>query len=175
MIKTSSNERAARKYGWNACCLAGLLLIVVGCGGGSKPGGGSGDDDDGGGGAAKVLSPVVRRLITEHGLSLHNLSYRLHRGLGQFEYRTVIRTMDPVNLRKLSDTLSSNAAVLEFRIVVDRPQWMHREELIVGFGDIFISHQRRVLAPFLAHSSSFHVSLLYSACVRNRRTNTLRM
>src|SRR4051812_2970921 len=42
MIKTSSNERAARKYGWNACCLAGLLLIAVGCGGGSKPATGSG-------------------------------------------------------------------------------------------------------------------------------------
>jgi putative Mg2+ transporter-C (MgtC) family protein len=65
---------------------------------------------------AAMPEDLLRRLVTEHGFSLHNLSYRLHRGLGQFEYRTVIRTLDPVNLRKLSDTLSSNAAVLEFRI-----------------------------------------------------------
>jgi putative Mg2+ transporter-C (MgtC) family protein len=58
----------------------------------------------------------LRRLITEHGFSLHNLSYRLHAGVGQFEYRTVIRTMDPVNLKKLSDTLNGNPAVLEYRI-----------------------------------------------------------
>src|SRR5215510_7809861 len=67
------------------------------------------------------------------------------------------------------DHLSS---VIEFHIVVNRPEWMYREELSIDFGDIFISHQRRILAPFLAHSSSFHVSLVYSACVRNRRTNT---
>jgi hypothetical protein len=67
------------------------------------------------------------------------------------------------------------SSVLKFHIVVNGPEWMHREELIVGFGDILISHQRRVLAPFLAHSSSFDVSLVYSACVRNRRTNILRM
>src|SRR4029450_85164 len=67
------------------------------------------------------------------------------------------------------------SSVIEFHIVVNWPEWMHREELIVGCGDIFISHQNRVLAPFLAHSSSFHVSLVYSACVRNRRTTTLRM
>ena len=68
--------------------------------------------------ASEAVMPedLLKRLVTEHGFSLHNLSYRLHRGLGQFEYRTVIRTLDPVNLKKLSDTLSSNAAVLEFRI-----------------------------------------------------------
>jgi putative Mg2+ transporter-C (MgtC) family protein len=65
---------------------------------------------------AAMPEALLRRLVAEHGFSLHNLSYRLHRGLGQFEYRTVIRTLDPANQRKLSDTLSSNAAVLEFRI-----------------------------------------------------------
>ena len=60
--------------------------------------------------------PALKQLITEHGFSLHNLSYRLNRGVGQFEYRMVIRTLDTANLKKLSDTLSGNAAVLEFRI-----------------------------------------------------------
>jgi putative Mg2+ transporter-C (MgtC) family protein len=65
---------------------------------------------------AVMPEPLLRELITEHGFSLHNLSYRLHTGVGQFEYRTVIRTLDPVNLRKLSDTLNGNPAVLEYRI-----------------------------------------------------------
>ena len=68
--------------------------------------------------AAEAVMPEdqLRRLVAEHGFSMHNLSYRLHRGLGQFEYRTVVRTMDPANQTKLSDTLRSNTAVLEFRI-----------------------------------------------------------
>jgi putative Mg2+ transporter-C (MgtC) family protein len=65
---------------------------------------------------AVMPEPSLRKLIAEHGFSLHTLSYRLHSGVGQFEYRTVIRTMDPVNLRKLSDTLNGNPAVLEYRI-----------------------------------------------------------
>jgi putative Mg2+ transporter-C (MgtC) family protein len=65
---------------------------------------------------AVMPEPSLRQLITEHGFSMHNLSYRLHAGVGQFEYRTVIRTMDPVNLKKLSDTLNGNPAVLEYRI-----------------------------------------------------------
>src|ERR1700694_4559853 len=70
------------------------------------------------------------------------------------------------------DNLSS---VRKFLVVVDRPQWMHREELIVGFRDSLIAHGRHIAALLLAHSSSFHVPLVYSACVRNRRTNTLHM
>ena len=58
----------------------------------------------------------LRRLIDEHGFTLHNLSYRLHGEAGVFEYRTVLRTMQPVNLEKLSSTLSRDPKVLEFRI-----------------------------------------------------------
>ena len=65
---------------------------------------------------AVMREPLLRQLISEHGFSLHNLSYRLHAGVGQFEYRMVIRTLNPANLKKLSDTLSANPAVLEYRI-----------------------------------------------------------
>jgi len=60
--------------------------------------------------------PTLRRLVVEHGFSLHNLSYRLRGDLGQFEYRMVLRTLHPANLRRLSDTLTGNPAVLEYRI-----------------------------------------------------------
>jgi putative Mg2+ transporter-C (MgtC) family protein len=50
------------------------------------------------------------------GFSLHNLSYRLHGELGQFEYRMVLRTLDPANSRALSDKLRADPSVLEFRI-----------------------------------------------------------
>ena len=59
---------------------------------------------------------ALRHLITEHHLDLHNLSYRLRGDVGQFEYRMVLRTLNPENLRKLSNTLSSRQGVLEYRI-----------------------------------------------------------
>lgn len=59
---------------------------------------------------------LLRELVAEHGFSLHNLSYRLHGDAGQFEYRMVLRTLDPASLKKLSDALSGNAAVLEYRL-----------------------------------------------------------
>lgn len=65
---------------------------------------------------AVMSEPSLRQLVTEHGLDPHNLSYRLRGDVGQFEYRMVLRTLDPANLRKLSDTLSSKPGVLEYRI-----------------------------------------------------------
>ena len=59
---------------------------------------------------------ALRRLIGEHDLDLHNLSYRLRGEVGQFEYRMVLRTLNPENLHKLSNTLSSRRGVLEYRI-----------------------------------------------------------
>jgi putative Mg2+ transporter-C (MgtC) family protein len=58
----------------------------------------------------------LRQLIGEHDLDLHNLSYRLRGDVGQFEYRMVLRTLNPGNLLKLSDTLNSRRGVLEYRI-----------------------------------------------------------
>ena len=59
---------------------------------------------------------ALRQLITEHALDLHNLSYRLRGDVGQFEYRMVLRTLNPDNLLKLSNTLNSRQGVLEYRI-----------------------------------------------------------
>jgi putative Mg2+ transporter-C (MgtC) family protein len=65
---------------------------------------------------AAMPEPTLRQLVVAHGFSLHNLSYLLQGDLGQFEYRMVLRTLDPANLRRLSDTLAGNPAVLEYRI-----------------------------------------------------------
>jgi putative Mg2+ transporter-C (MgtC) family protein len=58
----------------------------------------------------------LRKLVAEHGFSLHNMSYRLHGEAAQFEFRAVIRTMQPTALRRLAETLNRNAAVLEYRL-----------------------------------------------------------
>ena len=65
---------------------------------------------------AALPEPGLRELIESMGFSLHNLSYRLHGELGQFEYRMVLRTLDPANARALSDKLRADPSVLEFRI-----------------------------------------------------------
>jgi putative Mg2+ transporter-C (MgtC) family protein len=59
---------------------------------------------------------ALRQLIGEHDLDLHNLSYRLRGEVGQFEYRMVLRTLNPENLLKLSNTLNNRQGVLEYRI-----------------------------------------------------------
>jgi putative Mg2+ transporter-C (MgtC) family protein len=65
---------------------------------------------------AAMSESALRALVAEHGLDPHNLSYRLRGDVGQFEYRMVLRTLDPTNLRKLSETLNREAGVLEYRI-----------------------------------------------------------
>jgi putative Mg2+ transporter-C (MgtC) family protein len=66
--------------------------------------------------SAAMAEPELRELVAQHGFSLHNMSYRLHHEAEQFEYRAVIRTMDPTNLRRLSETLNGNPKVLEYRL-----------------------------------------------------------
>jgi putative Mg2+ transporter-C (MgtC) family protein len=65
---------------------------------------------------AAMSEPELRKLVTEHGFSLHNMSYRLQGALGQFEFRSVVRTQDTANLRRLSETLNRNPAVIEYRL-----------------------------------------------------------
>jgi len=65
---------------------------------------------------AAMSEPSLRKLVTEHGLDPHNFSYRLRGELGQFEYRMVLRTLEPTNLRRLSETLDKTAGVLEYRL-----------------------------------------------------------
>src|SRR5918999_2473070 len=66
---------------------------------------------------ASVMSEAaLRNLVESTGFSLHNLSYRLHGDVGQFEYRMVLRTLDAHNARALAEKLKAEPAVLEFRI-----------------------------------------------------------
>jgi hypothetical protein len=44
------------------------------------------------------------------------MSYRLQGDVDVLEYRTVVRTMQPANLERLSATLSRDRRVLEYRI-----------------------------------------------------------
>ncbi|MGH8669762.1 MAG: MgtC/SapB family protein [Burkholderiales bacterium] len=65
---------------------------------------------------AEISEADVRTLVAEHGFALYNMSYRLHGQVDVLEYRTVIRTMKPANLAKLSTTLSADPRVIEYRI-----------------------------------------------------------
>jgi putative Mg2+ transporter-C (MgtC) family protein len=60
--------------------------------------------------------PELRRLAQSTGFSLSNLSYRLHGDEGQFEYRMILRTLQPANARVLAEKLAADPAVLDFRI-----------------------------------------------------------
>jgi putative Mg2+ transporter-C (MgtC) family protein len=65
---------------------------------------------------AALSEAELRQLVGRHGFSVHNMSFRLRREVGELEYRTVLRTMKWSNLEKLSNTLSSDAKVVEYRI-----------------------------------------------------------
>jgi putative Mg2+ transporter-C (MgtC) family protein len=65
---------------------------------------------------ATMSESALRVLVSEHGLDLHGLSYRLRGDAGQFEYRMVLRTLVAANARTLSDKLKADPSVLEFRI-----------------------------------------------------------
>jgi putative Mg2+ transporter-C (MgtC) family protein len=65
---------------------------------------------------AALSEAALRELLGQHGFSLHTMSYRLHGEAGVLEYRTIVRTMRPSNMERLSSTLSRDPMVLEFRI-----------------------------------------------------------
>jgi putative Mg2+ transporter-C (MgtC) family protein len=65
---------------------------------------------------AVISESALRDLVHSTGFSLHNLSYRLHGDVGQFEYRMVLRTLDVHNARTLAEKLKADPSVLEFRI-----------------------------------------------------------
>jgi putative Mg2+ transporter-C (MgtC) family protein len=66
--------------------------------------------------AAVMSEAALRDLVHSTGFSLHNLSYRLHGDIDQFEYRMVLRTLDVHNARALAEKLKVDPSVLEFRI-----------------------------------------------------------
>jgi putative Mg2+ transporter-C (MgtC) family protein len=65
---------------------------------------------------AAMPEAALRGLLAAHGFTLHTMSYRLHGEAGVLEYRTVVRTMKPSNMERLSASLSADPKVIEFRI-----------------------------------------------------------
>jgi putative Mg2+ transporter-C (MgtC) family protein len=65
---------------------------------------------------AAIPEAALRELLAAHGFTLHTMSYRLHGEAGVLEYRTVVRTMKPSNMERLSASLSADPKVIEFRI-----------------------------------------------------------
>ncbi len=65
---------------------------------------------------AAISEADLRKLVADHGFSLYNMSYRLHGEFDVLEFRTVIRTMQPANLARLSHTLNADARVMDYRI-----------------------------------------------------------
>jgi putative Mg2+ transporter-C (MgtC) family protein len=58
----------------------------------------------------------IRKLVTDHGFSIANMSYRITQA-GLFEYRMDIRTTrDPDRTANLAETLRTSEMVREFRI-----------------------------------------------------------
>ncbi len=65
---------------------------------------------------AAMPEDEFRRFIGAHGFSIANLSYRYNAGASYFEYQMVIRTRHVANVKRLSESLSDTASVLEFRM-----------------------------------------------------------
>jgi len=65
---------------------------------------------------APVPEAELRGLVIGHGFTIANLSYRQIDEGRHFEYRMMIRTLVPDNLRKLSEDLQRMPHVIEFRI-----------------------------------------------------------
>jgi putative Mg2+ transporter-C (MgtC) family protein len=65
----------------------------------------------------KILAETeVRALIEKQGFSIANMSYRLDREAGFFEYRMMVRTASKNAIENLSGELRSRPDLLEFRI-----------------------------------------------------------
>jgi putative Mg2+ transporter-C (MgtC) family protein len=65
---------------------------------------------------APMPEPQYRQLLKDQGFSIANLSYRLHRDNGYFEYQMVIWTHNQSDTQRLTEALSKLDVVREFRI-----------------------------------------------------------
>jgi len=65
---------------------------------------------------AAISEPDLRLMVVGHGFSVANLSYCLVDEGRYFEYHMMIQTLDPDNLRKLSEDLRNAPNVVEFQI-----------------------------------------------------------
>src|SRR5678816_2620151 len=67
--------------------------------------------------ASVMPEPDLRRLISEHGFDVANMSYRIAGQGKEFEYQMVLRTLHSANVQNFSARLASEPSVTEFRIV----------------------------------------------------------
>jgi putative Mg2+ transporter-C (MgtC) family protein len=65
---------------------------------------------------AAMPEAEVRALLVSHGFTIANMSYRVSDDGLSFEYRMVIRTIDPPNTSRLADALRRLPQVRAFRI-----------------------------------------------------------
>lgn len=64
----------------------------------------------------RVAEAEVRSLLAKQGFSISNMSYRMDREVGYFEYRMMIRTAQKDALEVLAGKLRERQDLLEFRI-----------------------------------------------------------
>jgi putative Mg2+ transporter-C (MgtC) family protein len=65
---------------------------------------------------AVMPEAAMRSLVAQHGFTIANLSYRLDRHDGFFEYRMVIRTDTAENARRFAEILGALESIQEFRL-----------------------------------------------------------
>ena len=65
---------------------------------------------------AAMSEPDVRRLLSDHGFAVVNLTCHLHDRDQMLEYRMAIRTVDPANLSRLAEALRSSTVVRGFTV-----------------------------------------------------------
>jgi putative Mg2+ transporter-C (MgtC) family protein len=58
----------------------------------------------------------MRKLLSDHGFEVANITYQLDEAGSVFEYRTVIKTLDKANLERLAVKLRLMEDVVEFRV-----------------------------------------------------------
>ncbi len=63
-----------------------------------------------------MTEPEIRELMRENGFGISNLCYALTHERKFFEYDLVLKTRKEENMRRLSQCLEKNEAVIEFRI-----------------------------------------------------------
>ena len=66
---------------------------------------------------AAMPEPELRRMLKEHGFTMHRLSYRLDHDSSYFEYEAIIRSNRADNARRLTDALGKLESVKEIRVV----------------------------------------------------------
>lgn len=66
--------------------------------------------------AAPMPESELRRFVTDAGFTIANMSYRLSDDGAWFDYKMILRTIDPANISRYAEALRGHADVRAFRI-----------------------------------------------------------